>query len=71
MKEKFGSLRVFFRIENRESEAAESANRWIEEAYEKSRSTCEHCGSLGISEWRKQGGLLTLCEPCAAENDRK
>jgi rubrerythrin len=71
VKQKLGALRVYFRIENREAERAESARRWINEAEEKSRWTCELCGSPGTSEWRDKGGLVTLCESCAAGDDRE
>jgi hypothetical protein len=66
VKEKFGAIRVYFRIEDRDGEAVEAVRRWISEAEERSCETCERCGSPGMRAWRKFGGLLTLCEPCAA-----
>jgi hypothetical protein len=66
VKQKLGALRVYFRIENQEAERTEGASRWISEAEEKCRWTCELCGSPGTSEWRKRGGLVTRCESCVA-----
>jgi hypothetical protein len=60
VKEKFGTLRLYFTSENEEISAA------IKEAEEASEVTCEDCGAAG--SLRKGGWLRTLCDACHAES---
>jgi len=57
VKEKFGGLRVYVDNSN------EECNKIINEAEEKSFTTCEECGA-GNAKRRKGGWVQTLCNDC-------
>lgn len=56
IKEKFGELRVYMSYYNEEIE------KFINEAEELSRKTCERCGAPG--EQKGGGWIVTLCDEC-------
>lgn len=62
VKEKLGSLRVYFNLEKSNEDINNKACKHIEEAYKKSIKTCEECGNPG--ETRKGAWLKTLCDKC-------
>lgn len=68
VKEKFGRLRVSFELETSDPGGAssltrlqEDLDRYVEEARDRSRTTCERCGSAGVTI-RKKGTVATLCD---------
>lgn len=62
VKEKYGSLRVYMSLETDEM------SRLIEEAEEKSATTCELCGNEGGLRIRN-GWYMTHCNECHGEKD--
>ena len=55
-KQKFGGLRVYL------NRISPEADRLIETASRKSRSTCEGCGAEGKTRANRQGYYRTLCD---------
>jgi len=73
VKEKFGTLRFYFRVENDETIDKEKANQLWDEANDlvdkadaKSAKTCEICGAEGKPN--KNGWISTLCDSCYEES---
>lgn len=60
VKEKFGTLRVYFHGGDIGRSEAEQI---VERAERESGAVCEHCGAPGVL--RAGGWLLTLCDKCA------
>lgn len=62
IKEKFGSLTVYFDLEKPNKDVANEAHTYIEDATTKSSHVCEVCGEPG--KIRKNVWLKTLCDKC-------
>jgi hypothetical protein len=66
VKEKFGSLRFYYRYTENNIERDNRINELIEEAEEKSFTTCESCGSTD-EVTQTEGWIVTLCKTCKKE----
>lgn len=65
VKEKFGTLRYYYRTEV--EGARERMNTLIRAAETRCGATCELCGEPGVRHSNGRGWILTLCPSCATE----
>ena len=72
VKEKFGGLRFYYRINIDDADQAEALykkiHKLVEEAEAKSYETCEKCGKPGSTEHPKKdqfSWIEVLCDDCA------
>lgn len=64
VKEKFGTLRYYFRTERADTEGR--MDTLVREAEKRCETTCELCGDPGVLHARSNGWLKTVCPSCAA-----
>jgi len=65
VKEKFGGLRFYI------DGGSKEVYKLIDEAEEESYKTCEKCGTKENVSQTKTGWVLTLCDKCKEERQRK
>lgn len=65
VKEKFGTLRYYYRTEV--EGARERMNALIRAAEDQCERTCEQCGQPGVRHTNGRGWIMTLCPNCATE----
>ena len=61
IKPKFAELRVYLA-----DDGTDAAEALVEQATERSRRTCEHCGAAGTVERMPRRGVVVLCASCRA-----
>ena len=65
IKEKFGTLRYYYKTNSKYRAVVEAMARYVDEAEIESMYTCEECGERGLLR-REIGYRKTLCESCYA-----
>lgn len=68
VKEKFGTLRFYWRNNIPEGVRHEIANDVVENAEDKSAYVCQECGKWGLL--RNDGWVSTLCDECYGEDGK-
>ena len=65
IKEKFGTLRYYYKTNSKYRAVVEAMARYVDEAEMESMYTCEECAERGLLR-REIGYRKTLCESCYA-----
>jgi formylmethanofuran dehydrogenase subunit E len=65
IKEKFGTLRYYYRSDIKTLSIKEAMDRYVRQAEIESAKTCETCGKEGTITNRKMGWMKTRCSSCA------
>ena len=65
VKEKLGTLQVYYDIASTSSEALTAVHAVVQRADQASTRTCEDCGRPGQLMWKDQAWYRTVCQRCA------
>ena len=73
-KEKFGGLRFYWNVDTLREESFseedyDSLSSLISTVEERSLTTCEYCGNIGITVRVQCGWIRTLCASCKEEDE--
>lgn len=69
IKEKFGTLRYYYRSNIKTLSIKEAMDRYVRQAEIESAKTCEVCGEEGTITNRKMGWMKTRCSNCSMSNN--
>jgi hypothetical protein len=69
VKEKFGELRFYYESDASEKAVKEAMDRYVIQAIEESRVTCEFCGKPGTLT-DMNGWYKTICKECLESNEK-